>query len=56
MKDCQSRFIKQTLKDPAQDARMVCRKIAGHRHRHENADATLQWAAGLEIDLADLLD
>lgn len=60
MMTCTARFIKQTLKDPEQDARMKCAKPVGHAltksRRHKNASGDLAWDSGAEVDLEELLN
>lgn len=53
---CSARFLKQRLKDSEQDARMDCVRHESHVGRHRNADGTLFWSRGLEVDVAAILD
>lgn len=56
MSECPARFLKQHLKDPAEDARMQCARPRDHKQRHRNASGDLTWSQGLEVDVKDLLD
>jgi len=60
MEQCPARFIVETLKDPAQDARMECTKLVDrkghHLGRHMNADGSILWDEGAEVSIVKVLE